>query len=248
MSKTMNQEPVKEQINQEPAKKKRFIGKFLGFLTISITILWALVEYLLPDPIVYFYSIWRPEYVLILMSALVFTLSLSIYIWAYLKNKYLFFIASFFIYILSSFSYFVIGREYYSADFGGDTPSVTLNQGSLYFRGVEFEHIECERKADTIGCDFMVINNRSHASLSMNSWKMVMEDGAIFTDYRLSRASQSTKRNYINLDLPQGAKAKIKVVFYEVPTRYNKILSLGLEVNNSGNRQDFSFKNLNVLN
>lgn len=244
----MNEETSKINSSQDVIKKKSFIGRFLGFLTISITVLWALVEYLLPDPIVYFYSIWRPEYVLILMSAIVLTLSLSIYIWTYLKNKYLFFIASFFIYILSSFSYFIIGREYYSSDFGKDTPAVTLEKGSLYFRGVEFEHIVCNRKADTIGCDFMIINNRNPTKMNMNNWKIVMEDGAIFNDYSLSRANQVTKRNYIDIDLPQGARAQIKVVFYEIPTSYNKILSLGLKVSSSGKKQNFSFKNLDVLN
>ncbi|MBN2885010.1 hypothetical protein JXE04_03740 [Patescibacteria group bacterium] len=182
------------------------------------------------------------------MTALIFTLSLSLYIWTYLKNKYLFFIASFFIYTLSSFSYFVIGREYYSADFTQGTPSVTLDKGSLYYRGVEFEHVNCDRKADTIACDFMVNNVRGETWLNLDNWKMVMEDGAIFTDYRVSRAEQKNQRRDIDLDLPQGAKARINVVFYSVPSRYQEILSLGFRVDGRNyEAENFSFKNLKVL-
>lgn len=228
---------------QVTPRKGRFFTKLLGFLTILISVTWALVEFLIPDPIIYFYSIWRPEYVLVLLSTLIFTLSISIYIWTYLKNKYLFFIASFFIYTLSSFSYFVIGREYYSADLTDGSPTVTLDSGSLYYRGIEFEHVNCDRKADTVACNFIVHNKRSQADVNLSKWKIVMQDGAIFTDYNIYRGGQKSKYSNIRLDLPQGANAEIKVVFYEIPAKYLEILSLGFTVNN---RQSFSFKNLKV--
>lgn len=229
---------------QQAKNKTRGLTKFVGFLTLLISIVWALIEFLVPDPIVYFYSIWRPEYVLVLLSALIFMLSISVYIWTYLKNKYLFFLASFFIYILSSFSYFVIGREYYSADFADGAPSVTLDKGSLYYRGIEFEHVNCDRKADTVACNFIVHNKRSQTNVDLGRWKVVMQDGAIFTDYNIFRADQRSRYNSISLDLPQGANAEIKVVFYEIPSKYSEILNLGFKVNN---RQGFSFKNLKVM-
>lgn len=235
----MDQSISVEQVKNKP----RRLTKFLGFLTILISVVWALIEFLVPDPIVYFYTIWRPEYVLILLSSLIFMLSISVYIWTYLKNKYLFFVASFFIYILSSFSYFVIGREYYSADFADGAPSVTLEKGSLFYRGIEFEHLNCDRKADTVACDFIVHNKRSQTDIDLGHWKVVMQDGAIFTDYKIYRGGQKSKYSSVKLDLPQGANAKINVVFYEVPSKYSEILNLGFEVNN---RQSFSFKNLEI--
>lgn len=223
-------------------KKRSLITKTLGFLTLLITVTWALVEFLIPDPIIYFYSIWRPEYVLLLLTALIFMLSISVYIWSYLKNKYLFFIASFFIYILSSFSYFVIGREYYSTDLVDGAPAVTLEKGSLYYRGIEFEHVNCDRKADTVACNFIVHNKRSQTDVDLRTWKIVMIDGAIFTDYKIYRGGQKSRHSSIYLDLPQGANAEIQVVFYEVPAKYSEILSLGFGVKN----ENFSFKDLKV--
>lgn len=236
---------MEQVVAAQPDKKKTsWLTKFVGFITILISITWALIEYLLPDPLVYFYTIWRPEYVLILFSALIFMLSISIYVWTYLKNKYLFFLASFVIYIVSSFSYFVIGREYYSADITEGAPSVTLEKGSLYYRGVEFEHKNCDRKADTVACSFIVHNNRNQTKVSLSGWKTVMKDGAIFTDYKAYRGGQeASKYSGLKLDLPQGANAEISVVFYEVPSKYSEILNIGFKV--SG-RKELNFKNINI--
>lgn len=225
-------------------RKSGFFKKFFGFITLLITIIWALIEYLLPDPLIYFYSIWRPEYVLVLVTALVFMFSMSIFVWTYLKNKYLFFIAAFTIYIFSSFAFFVIGREYYSASYMEGAPSVTLEKGSLYYRGIEFEHVDCDRKGDTVACNFIVHNSRNQAEVSLAGWKVVMKDGAIFTDYKAYRGGQESSRfSGLRLDLPQGASAEISIVFYEVPSKYAEILNIGFSV--SG-RKELNFKNINI--
>tara|TARA_B100000678_G_C17895288_1_gene377066 strand:- start:340 stop:552 length:213 start_codon:yes stop_codon:yes gene_type:complete len=70
-----------------------------------------------------------------------------------------------------------------------------------------------------------------------------MKDGAVFNDVELFRGGQKQRWSSASLDLPQGAEAKLEVVFYGVAQKYSDILKLGFEVQN----QEFGFKSISIL-
>ncbi|MGQ7298833.1 hypothetical protein [Marinobacter nauticus] len=222
---------------------KKLATKTLTGITALIAVLWAILEYIFPDPLIYFYSIWKPEYVIVLFTIFVSLIYFSIFIWTYLKNKVLFFISAFLLYFLTSFAFFILGKEYQDPTFSDGMPTVTAESGSVYYRGIEFEHNNCSREGESIACTIEVFNARSQKRVSVNSWRLVMKDGAVFNDVELFRGGQKQRWNSANLDLPQGAEAKLEVVFYGVAQKYSDILKLGFEVQN----QEFGFKSISIL-
>lgn len=226
----------------EKDKSSGAISKFLGFTTALLGVVWALLQYFIPDPMIYLYSLWRPEYVLALIGLLITIFSVSLFIYSYLKNKIFFFSACLLIYCVSSFSFFIMGREYYDPNIADGLPKITLENGSLFHRGIEFSHQMCDRVGDTIACNIKVINKRGQAEISTRGWKIVMQDGAVFDDFKAFRAGQ--KMRYGKLDLPQGVEAKMRVIFYNVPFDYSEILKLGFRTNNV----EFGFKNITIMN
>ncbi|ATC94730.1 hypothetical protein [Pseudoalteromonas tunicata] len=225
----------------EQKKSNNLITRFFGVITLLIGFSWAMLQYFVPDPLIYFYSLWRPEYVLIFIALLVTVFSVGLYVYSYMKNRYLFFAASFFIYTISSFVFFIMGREYYDPNLSDGVPKTTLEKGSLYHRGIEFSHRICDRQGDTVSCNIKVINKRGQAEVNTGQWKLVMQDGAIFKDYDALIAGQEMR--YGQIDLPQGVEADINIIFYNVPLKYDQILKLGFRTNNT----DFGFKNIKVV-
>lgn len=224
-----------------PPQKSSFSRKVLAFFAALIAILWGIFEYVFPDPIIYLYSIWRPEYVLIFVSMLMFSMAVSLFIWSYLKNKYLFFFTTLLAYIASCFAFFIIGKEYHSPEFTDGQPKVTAETGSIYYRGIEFAHKTCDREADTVMCRFVVANKRGQKEVRADDWRLVMRDGSVFKQFDTFRGGQKMEYG-LRLDLPQGVKAEVEVVFYEVPFKYTEILKLGFEVGND----KFGFKNIEI--
>ena len=220
--------------------KRHFSSSILGAITAILGIGWAILQYIFPDPMIYLYSIWRPEYVLIFISTFIALLSVALFIWSYLKNKFLFFLTALLIYTGSSFFFFIMGKVYFSPEFTDGLPKVTANTGSIYYRGIEFAHQFCDRKADTLSCNLIVSNRRGQASVNPKSWRLVMKDGAVFKDHIVFLGGQKQQNYRTQLDLPQGVEAQIQVVFYEIPNKYTKILKLGFDVNN----EKFGFKDI----
>jgi len=222
---------------------KRFTTKILTGVSALLALLWAVLEYIFPDPLIYFYSIWKPEYVIVLFTIFISLIYFSVFIWTYIKNKILFFLSAFFLYFLVSFSFFILGKEYQDPTFSDGMPTITAESGSVYYRGIEFEHNDCSRKGESIACTVEVLNARSQKRVEVDSWRLVMKDGAIFRDAEVYRGGQKQRYRSTDLDLPQGAQAKLDVVFYGVPQKYEDILKLGFEVQN----QEFGFKSISIL-
>lgn len=222
---------------------KKYATKVLTGISAILAILWAILEYVFPDPLIYFYSIWKPEYVIVLFTIFISLIYFLVFIWTYIKSKVLFFLSAFFLYFLASFSFFILGKEYQDPTFSDGMPAVTAESGSVYYRGIEFEHNDCSRKGESIACTVDVLNARSQKRVKVDSWRLVMKDGAVFKDLEIFRGGQKQRYSSSNLDLPQGAEAEIKVVFYGVPKKYNEILKLGFEVQN----QEFGFKSISTL-
>jgi len=225
------------------SKVKNFATKILTGISALLAILWAVLEYIFPDPLIYFYSIWKPEYVIVLFTIFISLVYFSVFIWTYIKNKVLFFLSAFSLYFLVSFSFFILGKEYQDPTFSDGLPTVTAESGSVYYRGIEFEHIDCNRKGESIACTVDVLNARSQKRVKVDSWRLVMKDGAVFKDVEMFRGGQKQRYRSVHLDLPQGAEAELEVVFYGVPQKYNDILKLGFEVQN----QEFGFKSISTL-
>jgi hypothetical protein len=228
--------------NQPMVKESKNIGgKILGMVALLLSVTFAILQYVFPDPIIYLYSLWRPEYILVLISLLISLLAFGAFIWTYLKNKYLFFITCLLLYVITAFSFFTMGREYYKPQFSDGQPKITAENGSVYYRGVEFSHQFCDRMADTVSCNLHIINKRGQAELRADSWRLVMKDGAVFKDYKALRGGQPMD-SYGRLDLPQGVEANIQVIFYNVPIKYVDILKLGFKAD----RDKFGFKHLSI--
>lgn len=227
----------------EKNRSKGFAAKILTGISALLAILWAILEYIFPNPLIYFYSIWKPEYVIVLFTIFISLIYFSVFIWTYIKNKALFFVSAFFLYFLASFSFFILGKEYQDPTFSDGMPTVTAESGSVYYRGIEFEHDACNRKGESIACTIAVFNARSQKRVQVNSWRLVMKDGAVFRDVELYRGGQKQRYSSANLDLPQGAQAELEVVFYGVPQKYDGILKLGFEAQN----QEFGFKSISIL-
>ncbi|MCV2883350.1 hypothetical protein OE749_01395 [Aestuariibacter sp. AA17] len=226
----------------EEVKSSSALKVILSFVVGILGVLWAVVQYVFPDPLTYLYGVIRPEYVLVLIGALVFFFAIAILVSSYLKNKITFFITSPLVFIASCFTFFLIGMEYNSPDFTEGLPRVTAQHGSLYHKGVEFAHRACQREADTISCYVVVKNRRGQRRVDADSWRLVMKDGAIFNDYDMYRGGQKVERYGRNLDLPQGVEARVKVVFYGVDLHYGHILKLGFEASN----KELGFKNIGI--
>lgn len=225
------------------SKVKNFATKILTGISALLAILWAVLEYIFPDPLIYFYSIWKPVYVIVLFTIFISLVYFSVFIWTYIKNKVLFFLSAFSLYFLVSFSFFILGKEYQDPTFSDGLSTVTAESGSVYYRGIEFEHIDCNRKGESIACTVDVLNARSQKRVKVDSWRLVMKDGAVFKDVEMFRGGQKQRYRSVHLDLPQGAEAELEIVFYGVPQKYNDILKLGFEVQN----QEFGFKFISTL-
>lgn len=225
----------------EQHSRNKLTTTVLAVTTGIIGVLWAVVNFLFPDPLVYFYGIWRPEYVLLISSAFIFLCAMSLFIWSYLKSKYLFFPIAFFVYVGSNFSFFIMGKEFYNAGYTDGRPNTTSHQGSLYHKGVEFSHRKCSREADSVICDLEVYNRRQHQKLSLGSFKLIMKDGAVYKDVDIFRGGQKVG-TWNNLELPTGINAKVKVEFMEVDVLHHSILNLRFNVDN----KEYSFNNIEI--
>ena len=218
------------------------IGRKIGAaITAVLAGVWALIQYFIPDPMVYLHGLWDPKFQSVFMAAAILGLSIISVVWAYQKHRVLFVITGVFVYLLSSYSFFQLGGAYYNPSFGEETTITKGIMGSVYHKGIEFVFQECDRKADTVACRIKVQNVRAQQEAKVSDWKIVMEDGAVYTDAQAYRGKQEMGRR-IDLDLPRGANAHIEIVFFGIPSSYENILKLGFEVD----RKELSYKNLTI--
>lgn len=232
------------EIVYEESRTERAVQKVLAVMVALISLVTSLIAYVFPDPMAYLYTIVRPEYVLILASALVVLLSTSLFIATYLKSRVLFFAVSPLVYLLSGFAFFLIGTEYNRPNLTKGLPKVTSQNGSIYHRGIEFKHQICNRIADTVSCTVLVKNRRGQQNVSAGQWRIVMKNGAVFNDVNVFRGGQKMKPYRNGLDLPQDVEARLEVVFYKVPVEFEEILKLGFKVGG----EELGFKNIYIDN
>ncbi|WP_444944511.1 hypothetical protein ACJJIK_06250 [Microbulbifer sp. ZKSA006] len=221
------------------SRRRLLAAKILGVLSALIALLWALIQYLFPDPMIYLSGIWRPEYFVAFMAIVIVCTSLSLCIWSYLKNRYLFAVVVVLAYSISCFSFFLLGKEYHSPDFVAGLPKTTSEGGVVYLQGVEIQHDHCARQGGTVQCRMTVTNRRSAQKIRFSSWRLVMKDGAVFKEYEAFRGGQAV-RGMVYLELPRGAEAELEVVFFDVPEQYTEILNLGFRAGS----KEFGFKNI----
>ncbi|WNZ58047.1 hypothetical protein QT397_12155 [Microbulbifer sp. MKSA007] len=223
------------------SRRKFFAAKILSVLSALVAVLWALTQYLFPEPMIYLYGIWRPEYYVAFMAIVIVCTSLSLCIWSYLKNRYLFGVVLVLAYSISCFSFFILGKEYHSPDFVAGLPKTTSEGGAVYLQGVEIHHNNCVRQGGTVQCRMTVTNRRSRQKVRLSSWRLIMKDGAVFKEYEAFRGGQEV-RGMVYLELPRGSEAELEIVFFEVPENYTEILNLGFKAGS----KEFGFKNINV--
>ncbi len=216
-----------------PKETSRALSIFTKTVTIGfglIAIMWGAIQYLFPNPIVYLSGILRIEYLFVFFSVFIFVLSSTLFIWSYLRHKVIFFVVSFFVYSLSCFAFFILGKEFYNPDLGKGVAYHTAEEGTLHFKGAEVDLRECTMRRDIVSCYISLKNDKHRQKMNTSRWTIVMEDGALFEEYDMYRGGQKI-RSRDDIVLPTGVNAQLEVVFYNVSEKYDRILTLSFRLN-----------------